>query len=230
MRQVIALLVMGTLLSFAHADIVTHHLYTPTSLPSEQGWTFASSGLDEADVFTLGDGVLIMDTMGSGYSGLPFVYYTYSVDADEAFSATFRVRARVIASEALPHAYPPGFHFTGWVPSWGYRYLFGLDEQDLSLRNLTILDLDTSQWHDYVLVTEGYHPDGEATLLVDGVEVAFDESMEDGAINNLFAFGDVGFSANAHVEIAEIEITTFTDTPVAVQATTLSAIKALFAN
>ena len=95
----------------ASAGIIEHHLYTPISLPSAQGWTYQTSGLDEDVVFELVSDVLVMDTMGDGLDGETFAWYVRSVANADVQSAVLRLRARVTDYEHDALEFYRGFFF-----------------------------------------------------------------------------------------------------------------------
>jgi hypothetical protein len=213
----------------AAAGIIEHHVYTPTTLPSAQGWTFQSNGFDESDVFSIVGDVLVMDTIGSSFGGeLHFAHYIRSVGDPDLQSAVLQIRARVTAYEFESPQYDRGFIFGGHAPGWGPWYLYGLQDGAVYVDSDHLQDLDTSAWHDYTVVTEGYHPDSQSTLLIDGEEVVVMTGDTSGAILDAFAFGDHGLNSNARVEISRIELTTFNGAPVATESVTLTSIKSLF--
>ena len=220
---------IGVLLaSTASAEIVEHHLYTPTSLPSAQGWTYESNGLDEEDVFAIVDDLLVMDTMGDGLDGETFAWYLRDVGDPAVESAVFRLRARLTSYENDALEFYRGFDFGGHVPGPGPWYSYGLQTDAVYVNQDYLQDLDTSAWHEYTVVTEGFYPDTQSTLLIDDVEAAVMTGDTTGGITNAFVFGDNGRHANARVEISEIEVTTFDGPPVKVEQKSLSAVKALY--
>ena len=228
MRIPIVVSVCVLLASTVSAGIVEHHLYTPTSLPSAQGWIYQSNGFDEEDVFEIVGDLLVMDTMGDGLDGETFVLYLRDVANAAVKSAVLRLRARVTNYEHDASEFYRGFFFGGHAPGSGPWYLYGLQVDAVYVNQDYLQDLDTSAWHEYTVVTEGYYPDSQSTLLIDGVEAVILTGETGSWINSAFAFGDMGRHANARVEISEIEITTFDGSPVAVEQMSLSAIKALF--
>lgn len=227
---VIACLLTTAVAMPATAEIIETILYTPTSLPSAQGWTYEGLELEEHDVFSLVDGVLVMDTMGTPMQSLIQALYKYDTgEFVDAQGAVIRWRARVTDSESMPHTYHHGFGFSAWsLTSWFQWYWFSLDLEHLYTGHLPSLDLDTSVWHDYVLTCSHTSPDSPLELYIDGQQVAYHPDEHNGAIRNTIFFGDRGWLANARVEIAEIEITLTTDAPVQTHQTTLSHLKSLF--
>ena len=216
------------LASTAGAGIIEHHLYTPTSLPSAQGWIYQSNGFDEEDVFELVGDLLVMDTMGDGLDGETFVLDLRDVTNAAVKSAVLRLRARVTNYEHDASEFYRGFFFGGHAPGLGPWYIYGLQVDAVYVNQDYLQDLDTGAWHEYTVVTEGYYPDSQSTLLIDGVEAVILTGDTLSVINSAFAFGDMGRHANARVEISEIEITTFDGDPVAIEQMSLSAVKALF--
>lgn len=214
--------------STASAAIVEHHLYTPTSLPSAQGWTYQSTGLNEEAVFEIVDDLLVMDTMGAGFGGESLTYYLREFTNVAAQSAVLRLRVRLTDYQHDPVSRFLGFTFGGQVPSWGSWIIYGLQIDAVYTNREYLQDLDTSAWHEYTVVTEGNSQDSQSTLLIDGVEVFTMAGGTDSMINNTFVFGDMGRHANARVEISEIEITTFDGDPVEVERVSLSDIKARY--
>jgi len=229
LRLLTICLLVTALAAPAGAEILEHIVYTPTSLPSAQGWTFGSQNLDEDEVFSLQDGVLVMDTMGSPIDETTWVTYTYQVPQHaDAAGAVVRWRARVTASEAQPHAYPQGFFFSGWpLASWYNWYWFNLDSDRLYSSNLPIQELDATAWHDYLLTCTQVGGERDIELTVDGETVAYPPDSFSGALSGVVIFGDMGLDANARVEIAEIEIIVSTDA-VPTQSASLSSLRRRF--
>lgn len=228
MRIRIVVSICVLLASTASAEIVEHHLYTPTSLPSAQGWSYETIGLDEEDVFEIVGDLLVMDTMGDGLDGETFAWYLRDVADPAVESAIMRLRVRVTSYEHDAMEFYRGFVFGGHAPGPGPWYNYGLQADAVYVNQDYLQDLDTSTWHEYTVITEGFYPDTQSTLLIDGIEAVVMTGDTTGGITNAFVFGDNGRHANARVEISEIEITTFDGPPVAVEQKSLSAIKALF--
>jgi hypothetical protein len=215
----------------ASAGIVEHHLYTPTSLPSAQGWTYNTNGDDEDDIFSIEGDVLVMDTIGSSLGGdLRFSQYLMPVSSENVNSAVLQIRARVTDYEFQAPQDTRGFTFGGHAPGWGPWYQYGLQPDAVYMNSSRLQDLDTTQWHEYTVIAEGFYPESRSTLLVDGELVVVMTGDTGSVISSAFAFGDMGWNDNARVEISRVELTTFNGEPVAVELTTLSAIKALFAD
>jgi hypothetical protein len=213
----------------ADADIIEHHLYTPTSLPSAQGWTYQSNGFDEEAVFEIVGDVLVMDTIGDGLDGERYVWYLRDVANAGVQSAVLRLRARVTDYEHNASEFYRGFFLGGHTPGWGPWFFYGLQDDAVYVNDSYLQDLDTSAWHEYTVITEGFYPDSQSTLLIDGEVAVVLTGDSPNMINDAFTFGDAGRNANARVEITEVEITTFDGAPVAIEQTSLSALKALFA-
>ncbi len=227
MRIVSVCLLLATT---ASAGIVEQHLYTPTSLPSAQGWTYDTNVFDEDDIFSIDGGVLVMDTLGSGLGGdLHFAQYLMPVSSENVYSAVLQIRARVTDYEFQTPQDTRGFMFGGHAPGWGPWYQYGLQPDAVYVDSSRLQDLDTTQWHEYTVIAEGLYPGSQSTLLVDGEEVVVMTGDTGSVISSAFAFGDMGWNDNARVEISRVALTTFNGEPVAVEQTTLSAVKALFA-
>ena len=212
----------------AGADIIEHHLYTPTSLPSAQGWVYQSNGFDEEAVFEIVGDVLVMDTIGDGMDGETYVWYMRDVANAAVKSAVLRLRARVTDYEHNASEHYRGFFLGGHAPGSGPWFIYGLQDDAVYVNDGYLQDLDTSAWHEYTVITEGVYPDSRSTLLIDGEKAVVLTGDSPSIINNAFAFGDMGRNANARVEITEVEITTFDGAPVAIEQTSLSAIRELF--
>lgn len=214
----------------ATAEVLAHIVYSPTSLPSAQGWEYLGENLAEQDVFRVADGVLIMDTMGTSMGTMSWAMYSYGLAAHpDATHATVRWRLRVIEAESLAHPYYHGFSFAGWpLDTYFAWYPFNIDDAGVYLGPVPLQDLDTTVWRDYVLSCSLDGSQGALELLVDGQAIAYPADQAEGALRRTVLFGDEFWHANAHVEIAEIEITIMTEAPVATESRSLSAIKALF--
>jgi hypothetical protein len=229
MRTLLVALVGMILATTALGGILEHHHYTPSSLPSAQGWTFESNGFSESEVFALVDGLLVMNTMSAGMDGETHVWYMRSVANPDNQSAVFSLRARVTAYENDPSEYFRGFFLGGYAPGPGPWLVFGLQPGAVFVDDQHLADLDTEDWHEYTVVTQGLYPDTSTTFLVDGVVVAeLTGDIQSGGITGSFAFGDMGRHANARVEISEMELMTFDGEPVADEPVTLSQFKSFF--
>jgi hypothetical protein len=121
-----------------------------------------------------------------------------------------------------------GFFLGGHAPGPGPWFIYGLQDDAVYVNDSYLQDLDTSAWHEYTVITEGFYPDSQSTLLIDGEVAVILTGDSPNGITNAFAFGDIGRHANARVEITEVEITTFDGAPVAIEQMSLSAIKTLF--
>lgn len=214
----------------ATAEVLAHIVYTPTSLPSAQGWQYIGDGLEEQDVFSVADGVLIMDTMGTGMGGTPMAMYMYQFDESfDAGVATIRWRLRVTDAENRPHPYFRGFSFSAWpFDSFSVWYRFNLDDAGIYVEQWPVQELDTTVWRDYTLRCNLDEWPGTLELLVDGQAIPYPTDGIQAAIRRAIVFGDEGYHANARVEISEIEIIIATDASVATERHSLSAIRSLF--
>jgi len=212
------------------AEVLAHIVYTPTSLPSAQGWEYIGDGLAEQDVFSVADGVLIMDTMGTGVGGTPMAMYMYQFDESfDAGVATIRWRLRVTDAENQPHPYFRGFSFSAWpFNSFSEWYVFNIDDAGIYVEQRPLQDLDTTVWRDYTLRCILDDWPGTVELLVDGQSIPYPADEYHGGLSRTIFFGDRGYHANARVEISEIEIIVATDAPVATERHSLSAIRSLF--
>lgn len=214
----------------AMAEVLAHIVYTPTSLPSAQGWQYIGQDLEEQDVFSVADGVLIMDTMGTGVGGTPMAMYRYQFD--ESFDtgiATVRWRLRVTDAENRPHPYFRGFSFSAWpFNSFFVWYRFNLDDAGIYVEQWPVQELDTTDWRDYTLRCNLDGWPGTLELLVDGQSIPYPTDGIHGAARRSIFFGDESYHADARVEISEIEIIIATDAPVATERHSLSAIRSLF--
>lgn len=228
MRSIIVGLTVLAISLPAAAAILEHLVYTPTSLPSEQGWQFGGVDATEDEVFSLQDGVLVMDTMDLGPGSV--AHYSLGLtDHPEATRATVRWRIRVTDNDS--YAYIRGFTFIAW-PLMGWRVMqrFNLDTARLYVGQEPVLDLDATEWHDYVLTADLENEDTPLGLTVDGATVPYPEDDWTGAIWNRCVFGDMATFGNGRAEIAEIEITVWSDDGVATRARTLSALRSYFAD
>lgn len=213
----------------ASAGIIEHHVYTPTSLPSDQGWEFhTTEGFTEADLFAIVDDLLVMDTMATNFNYLNTHFYSRSVDHPEIASARLHLRARVIDHALGAAPFYRGFGFGGHAPGFGPQHIYGLEDAALYVNDAYLIDLDATAWHDYEVITEGYHLDAVSTLLIDGEVATITTGDAPGALDSTFIFGDLGTYANARVEISELELITYDSAPVATESHSLSAIKSLF--
>jgi hypothetical protein len=84
----------------ATGEILEHVVFTPTSLPSDQGWSFHGNDFEEGEVAAIVDGVLVLDTMDGTINGGHTAFYRLTLPLhEEARFLTCRIRARVLQTE-----------------------------------------------------------------------------------------------------------------------------------
>jgi hypothetical protein len=214
----------------AGADIIEHITYTPTSLPSDQGWVFYSLEHDhEADVSSLQDGVLVFDTIGSAFSNGSTAWYVLELTPyPDADFVTFTVRARITHYETNGGGWHMAFSMaTIYSQTQPFNPWFGLGTEHVWLEGEIIHDHDGTAWRDYTIVVDLAAPE-EHELVIDGASIGRFGWTNGTSIGHAVIFGDRGASSNARVEVAEISVVISSSAPVAVEPTSLSAVKSLF--
>jgi hypothetical protein len=197
------------------------------SLPSAQGWSFASGGVvtTEGATASLAGSTLVMDTMGetlagSGTSG----YYQFSGVVVNNQPIVIMLRARVTNFEGnFANAFVGGgfaFGFGQGATQWQ----LGITPTQLRNINGTILSTayDNTQFHDYRLE---WDPPATVRYYVDNALVSSTPGGLSGAFNRIY-FGDVTGASNARAEITQYRFLQGGATPAA--AETWGGLKSLY--
>jgi hypothetical protein len=187
-----------------------------TSLPSTQGWTYFSDGASETSIFSLNDGVLVMNTLAG-----PWTAERYKLAAvDPTLPFTITIRARILQDSGswlcnTPNPVnglkpnPYGFGFGATVEEeW---YLIGLST-NLVAGNMDIFlnNADNTAFHDYrleVIPGVGYVLYRDGTLLGSGPPFIIPQPDPDGFLPNNLAFGDSTRGCGALAEVASYRFT-----------------------
>jgi hypothetical protein len=173
------------------------------NLPSTQGWTYVVDGntATETDVFSLSNGVLSQNTLGSG-DGVNG--YTLANVIDSAQPFTLSWRSRVLQQEFVLN--PQNFFGFGLsVNNSSQRFALGFGTNEIGIGPFQTLDgsFDNTIFHDYRL--EGSFITGNSQFYIDDVFIAnlpLLNGVTPNASNGLF-FGDATGLTNALAEITD---------------------------
>jgi hypothetical protein len=210
------------------ATIVHHLSYTPTSLPSEQGWEYKFEDyVAEEDAYTVEDGVLKLDTLEDGE--FAFCFYEHDLPVDAAVthvSASFHVRVSHTTPEDDDFALSLAFAYT--VPGGtGRSVMISLASNAIDLYDdHPGYSIDATQWRNYLIVTE--LNTGICRLSIDGVFFREWAEPEDDTVCGVL-FGDNYRPNNVGAEVAAVDIWLSSGDAVASQRHSWSAVKNLFA-
>jgi hypothetical protein len=171
------------------------------TLPSTQGWTYLADGntATETDIFSLSNGVLRQNTLGSG-DGINS--YTLANVIDSAQPFTLSWRSRVLQQEFVltPQNF---FGFGLTVNNSSQRFALGFGTNEIGIAAFQTLagSFDNTIFHDYRL--EGSFITGNSRFYIDDVfiaNLALLNGATPNAANGLF-FGDATGFTNALAEI-----------------------------
>lgn len=203
--------------------------YRPTSLPSDQGWSYVTDGWrPESDIFALADDLLVVDSLGDG---VWFFEYERDLPYDAAVThVSATMRARVAATESggsAPGSYALTLGFTYGPPGGaGHTAMIALSTTEVEIvSGDETLPLDTTAWHDYTLSAD--LTSGQCALFVDGASVA-QWSSQPWPDARLVRFGDGVSPHNVHAEIGSVDVWLTDDGAVAAESRAWSAVKGLF--
>lgn len=187
------------------------------SLPSAQGWTFASGGspvATEAGTFSLAGGVLTLNTMAFGITGVgTSAYYQYTGVVNNFEPLVISMRGRLLQHEG---------DFTNTFVGGGFTIGFGhgatyyqMGITPTQIRNVagTILSTayDNTQFHDYRLE---WSPPSTVRYYVDGTLISTNNAGSASAVNRLL-LGDGTGAANSQAEITAYRFLQGAATPAA---------------
>jgi len=190
---------------------------TFASLPSVQGWTFTSGGSPtstEAQAFSVGGGVLTLDTMAFGFTGSgTSAYYAQLGVVNNFEPIVIRMRGRVVQFEG---------DFTNTFVGGGFAFgftqgatAFQMGITPTQIRNIggTILSTayDNTQFHDYRLE---WTPPSTLRYYVDNTLISTNNAGLAQALNRIH-LGDVTGASNSRSEITEYRFLQGQATPTA---------------
>lgn len=190
------------------------------SLPSAQGWTFTTGGsplATEAGTFSLAGGVLTLNTMAFGITGVgTSAYYQYTGVVNNFEPIVISMRGRLLQHEG---------DFTNTFVGGGFTIGFGhgatyyqMGITPTQIRNVagTILSTayNNTQFHDYRLE---WSPPSTVRYYVDGTLISTNNAGSASAVNRLL-LGDGTGAANSQAEITAYRFLQGAATP-AVQGT-----------
>jgi hypothetical protein len=198
------------------------------SLPSAQGWTYGTGGsplATEAGTWSVGAGVLSLDTMAFGTTGAgTSSYYFQSGVVDPGQPLTIEVRARLLDWEGAA-----GNQFRGNAFCFGFtqgatQYLMGITPTEIRNVNGTVLSsaYDNTQFHVYRL---SWTPPSSVAYHVDATLISTNNAGFAQALNRIL-IGDVTGAGNARAEITSYSFLQGVVVPV--QEATWSGIKAIY--
>ena len=163
------------------------------TLPSDQGWSFLSSGASETSVFSTDGTQLLQDTLGVG---LDYALYRMPILLDNADPIELDVRARLDGT-TQPPGFGPGFYFAVFTGT--ERYSLVLEPGRIAtLEGTNLGALNTEVFHDYELFVV---PGVSFSLYVDTQLFAAGSGSAHGASPTL-EIGDGSFSQNASGALA----------------------------
>lgn len=175
------------------------------SLPSAQGWTFVSGGspvATEAQTFSLGSGVLSLNSMAFGFTGAgTSALYTRNGVVNNFEPVVITMRGRVVQFEG---DFANGFVGGGF--SFGFAQgsvFYNMGITPTQIRNVTGTVLstayDNTQFHDYRLE---WTPPSSVRYYVDGTLISTSATSLAQALSRL-TLGDATGASNAHAEITQ---------------------------
>ncbi|MDB9389765.1 PEP-CTERM sorting domain-containing protein [Microcystis aeruginosa] len=172
------------------------------TLPSSQGWTYLVDGntATETDVFSISNGVLTQNTLGSG-DGVNGYTLANVVDTTQPFTLSWR--SRVLQDEFVLN--PQNFFGLGLsINSSSQRFTVGFGTDAIGISAFQILpgSFNNTVFHNYRL--EGSFNSGNAQLYIDDLPIAtlaLLSGVTPNASDGLF-FGDATGYTNALAEIS----------------------------
>jgi hypothetical protein len=175
------------------------------SLPTAQGWTFVSGGsptATEAQAFSVGGGLLTLDTMAFGITGSgTSAFYAQAGVVNNTEPLVIRMRGRVVQFEG-----DFANTFVGGGFSFGFTQgatLYQMGITPTQIRNVagTVLSTayDNTRFHDYRLE---WSPPSTVRYYVDDTLVSSNNAGLAQALNRIH-LGDVTGASNARAEIME---------------------------
>ncbi|MBE9088500.1 PEP-CTERM sorting domain-containing protein [Microcystis aeruginosa LEGE 11464] len=172
------------------------------TLPSSQGWTYLVDGntATETDVFSISNGVLTQNTLGSG-DGVNGYRLANVVDTTQPFTLSWR--SRVLQDEFVLN--PQNFFGLGLsINSSSQRFTVGFGTDAIGISAFQILpgSFNNTVFHNYRL--EGSFNSGNAQLYIDDLPIAtlaLLSGVTPNASDGLF-FGDATGYTNALAEIS----------------------------
>jgi uncharacterized repeat protein (TIGR01451 family) len=192
---VVSVLFLG-LVTDAQADTFTLDF---NSLPSDQGWTYSGSPLDEGAAFSVNGTRLEQTTVASGENSTASYEISDAVDSNKFMTLSFT--ARVLGYEDIScgtsSCIGTGFYFR--ISDSGIRHEIGLTDSQINVDD-QIVAVDTTTLHDYVFEM---HPDGSSDLFVDGVLLVSAGGLRSVWVNRIL-FGDWASEENADAEISAL--------------------------
>jgi len=224
----ILIVALMTATSASAQDLLHTHLDFG-SLPSAQGWSFAS-GFPEADYCSVDGSALTIDTMGLGYTATARAYYWLDVTPQASAGYwSFTINMRLLASES--YLYPDGHYNAGGCFA-GLQFAGKMAQLRWKPGALVISDdlpstyaLDVGDWHEYQVI-------GDVSTATFSVYVD-DQLLHTGPMwgdtgSPRFHFGDGTSGGNAHMEISHVELLLSDLEPIASEELTWGGVKALF--
>lgn len=198
-------------------------------LPSAKGWTFQGQDqfqqpLSESQVASVSGGILYLDTVPFGGVGSndTFAWWRISTAHIDPANYEYEIRMRAIAPNSFRSCFggllgagievrgsfdsditltPPNLYLAGFTPA---------SSSDPCLVYL----IDASVFHTYKLVVQN---DTQATLFVDGAQVAQGTLIRPNTLSLEAVFGDLSTSGgNVTAEIEFIRIASLNHAPVAI--------------
>jgi hypothetical protein len=221
----------AVLLFAASSTRATVLTVAPSSLPSAQGWTFGTGGspvTTEAASWSLGSGVIILDTMAYGFTGAgTSSYYAVNGIVNLTDPLAMVVRARIVQFEGdFTNAFVGGGFAFGFAQGTTQWYM-GVNTTQIRNINGTVLSsaYDNTAFHTYRLE---WTPPSSIRFYVDGTLISTNSAGFSAAGVNRVYFGDVTGASNSRVEIESV--TFLQGGVVATEPATWGRVKALYRN
>lgn len=174
-----------------------------STLPSAQGWTFATGGspvATEAGTWSVGGGILTLDSMAFSTTGAgTSAYYVRMGEVLLTEPIAISLRARIVQFEGdFTNAFVGGgfaFGFGQGSTSWQ----MGITPAQIRGIQGAVLSTayDNTQFHDYRLE---WTPPASLRFYVDGTLISTNSTGFSFAANRIY-FGDVTGAANSRTEI-----------------------------
>jgi hypothetical protein len=199
---------------------------TFASLPSAQGWSYTAvgshAGAVEIDIFAVGGGVLVQNTMGQPVGAGGGIMYVRNGGITTTEAKRIAVSMRCLAVEGSTGHGGVWFGFS----NSGGQYGFSVTPTQISVLQSTFTALadtyDNTQFHEYVF---DWSPDGTWLLYRDTVLIhSGSGGFPFGA--DQVTFGDGTGGANAQAEIRAYRF--FQELPTAVTSSTWGRLKSLY--
>jgi len=198
------------LINYGDNSFATTIILDFSSLPSDEGWSYASLGnnVAETDIFSIDNGIMNQNTLNVGFSGQGDNRYELTDIIDPHLSYSITVIAKMNQDFGDPNN---DFGF-GWASFTGSElYGIGLSTDGIMdiHHNIISNSIDTTLYHTYLLYVNpgiGYDLFVDNEFIGSGLPRYYD-------YNNMLTFGDQTGGRNANVDIDYYEFRQETPVP-----------------